>query len=257
MKQVSQNRIRWFLIGVVLITSIGYLMALPLHDAFAFPVLDLPPGNYLSNPWFRSATDPTLSSLDGWIDAAGPNKYWSTSQKESNPSPDILVTGVCGADPVYCGTAARLSLMPGKTGGIGVPGVDAYLYQVVSSYSSHLRLKFFAHWVSHRIDPAEVTIYGGNSPLGPWTKVWVPFSIVDDINDGPEDLWTKTEFLETTITKGYPFYKVEIHARLPDNDGVGFKITGIYFSTEPLNGGGSKPPPNYRFFNFLPSVVLE
>jgi hypothetical protein len=31
------------------------------------------------------------------------------------------------------------------------------------------------NWVVHKIDPAEVAIYGGLSPEGPWTEVWKPF----------------------------------------------------------------------------------
>ena len=258
MKTFHTNRQYGLPIGVALLASIVVLLGLYIQDAYAFQVPDLPPGNLLFNPWFRSISNPTLSSLDGWIDAAGPNKYWSTSQKESNPSPDIVESGVCGFEKVYCGTGARLSPMPGQSGGIGVPGVDAYLYQVVSSDSSHHKLKFFTHWVSHKIDPAEVTIYGGNSPQGPWTKVWVPFSYVDDKNEGTVDLWTQTEFMEKTINKGYPFYKVEIHARLPGSEGVGFKITGIYFSTESLDGSGTPiPPPEYDYLHYLPSVISD
>jgi hypothetical protein len=258
MKKIYINRKKLLLIGLVLVSTVWFLIGLPLYNALAFPVSELPPGNLVFNPWFRRLSDPTLSGLDGWIDAAGPNKYWSTSQKESNPSPEIILSGVCGFEPVYCGTGARLSAMPGQSGGIGVPGKDAYLYQVVTSNSAHRRLQFFAHWVSHKIDPAEVTIYGGNSNQGPWTAVWIPFHIVEEVNEGPEDVWTMTDFMETTLTKGFPYYKLEIHARLPSSEGSGFKISGIYFSTVLLNDLGTPiPPPNYRFFNYLPAVGLN
>jgi hypothetical protein len=41
-----------------------------------------------------------------------------------------------------------------------------------------------------------------------------------------------TDLVTTTLPTGYPFYKVEIHAKLPDKSG-GFKITGVYFAATP------------------------
>ena len=156
---------------------IGLLSPFSTSVARAFPVPELPEDNLITNPWFRSASDPTKPGLDGWTDAAGENKYWSTSQKETNPSPDIVVSGICGSRQVYCGTTARLH--PKKvSGGRAVPGVDAYLSQVVTANSSHRKLKFFMHWVSHRVDLAEVSIYGGDSAHGPWTLAWTPFYFV-------------------------------------------------------------------------------
>jgi hypothetical protein len=220
----------------------------------AFQVPALPGGNLLINPWFRSFDDSNYPGLDGWTDAAGLDKYWSSSQKESNPAPDIVIHGICSFQPVYCGTAARLSDTPGQSGGVGIPGVDAYLYQVVSADSSKRKLKFFTHWVSHLIDPAEVVIYGGNSSNGPWTKVWVPFHVVQDEIIVPpggcttECLWEETGWLETVLPQGYSHYKVEIHARLPVGEQViGFKITGIYFAVVDANSNVPTPtatPPS-------------
>jgi hypothetical protein len=220
---------------------LSLILSLTPIRAYAFPVPELPSDNLINNPWFRSSADPKASSLDGWTIAAGSENYWSTSQKESNPSPDIVISGVCGRREVYCGTGARLSPTQGQSGGLGQVGVDAYLYQVVSADGNHRHLKFFTHWVSHKIDPAEVTIYGGNSENGPWTSVWVPFHHVQEANSrapegGQAELWAETEFLETRIENGYDYYKIEIHARLPDSESAGFKITGIYFATEPGDG---------------------
>jgi hypothetical protein len=213
----------------------------------AFQVAPLPGGNLLANPWFRSYDNPNVSALDGWTDAAGTDRYWSTSQKESDPSPEIVVSGVCGNQSVYCGTSARLKDTPGSSGGVGVRGIDAHLYQVVSADSSNKKLKFFAHWVSHLIDPAEVVIYGGDNPVGPWTQVWVPFHVVVTELVHPPDgcgstcLWEETGWLETVLPHGYSYYKIEIHARLPEEGTVGFKISGIYFSV--VDANSSDPTP--------------
>jgi hypothetical protein len=228
-------------IGSILI---GIVCLLSISEVFSFQVPDLPSGNLVTNPWFRSVDDPDESGLNGWVDAGGMDRYWSSSQKEANPTPDILISGVCGFQATYCGTAARLALTMGQSGGIGIPGVDAYLYQVVPANSSHHKLTFFTHWVSHRIDPASVTIYGGNNANGPWTAVWTPFYHTQDTNPpsppgGSAALWEQTGFLTKTINNGFSFYKIEIHARLPEGEAVGFKITGVYFST----AQGNSPPP--------------
>jgi hypothetical protein len=220
---------------------LGALLYLSTANVLAFPVAPLPEDNLIVNPWFRSSSDPTRSSLDGWTDAAGLNKHWSSSQKESNPSQDLVIAGVCGGKQVYCGTAARLSPTPGQSGGLAEPEVDAYLYQVVSSRKTHQKLKFFAHWVSHRVEVAEVTIYGGDSPNGPWTSLWVPF-FFEQLTLPPKTVgdraseWNQTDLVETIIAVGYDFYKIEIHARFPEPrwriGDIGLKITGVYFATE-------------------------
>jgi hypothetical protein len=241
-------------IKLAVLVTVNVLLALqPSSQAVAFQVSPLPAYNLIQNPWFRSASEPNYSGLDGWIDAAGQNKYWSTSQKESNPSPDIVINGICDNKPVYCGTSARLKNTPGQSGGLGVPGVDSYLYQVVAANKSNTKLIFFTHWVSHRIDPAEVLIYGGESANGPWTEepVWVPFYHVQYDADNEVDLWTQTDFLEKTISQGYNYYKIVIHARLPDDDTVGFKITGIYFTAL---GPGNPIPPVQDEMRFLPII---
>lgn len=231
---------------LIAILAFSLLLCLGPSRALAFPVPSLPKNNLISNPWFRDASDPSMPGLDMWTDAAGLNKYWSTSQKESNPSPEIVISGICGSEPVYCGTAARLSPTNGQTGGNAVPGVDSYLFQVVSAEVPHEKLKFFAHWVSHRVEVAEVNVYGSDSPTGPWTLKWVPFYHTQDTNPpgppgGQEDLWQETDFLEVSIGSGYKYYQIEIHARLPDpEDGaVGFKITGVYFATNSSSKQGT------------------
>jgi hypothetical protein len=59
------------------------------------------------------------------------------------------------------------------------------------------------------------------------------------------DLWEETGFIEQVVEQGYPYYKVELQSRLPQNSiirGVGFKLTGIYFSTEVTDKPGNPLP---------------
>ena len=225
-----------FIRGSILLFFSCLLLLVPIR-AQAFQVDELPADNLIENPWFRSAQNPRDSGLDGWIDAGGNNKYWSSSQKESNPTPDQITAGVCGSQELYCGTAARLDPTKGQSGGIGIPGVDAYLYQIVQADRSDRKLIFFAYWVSHEIEIAEVSIYGGDSANGPWDLVWVPLHHTQDKlirpprGEGVEALWENTGDVETVLEEGYSYYKVEFHARLPEGNSTGFKITGVYFST--------------------------
>ena len=264
-------------VTLIIILVFGLLLCLEPSRVLAFPVPSLPKNNLISNPWFRDTSDPSRPGLDGWKDAAGLDKYWSTSQKESNPSPDIVISAMCAYEQAYCGTAARLHPTSGQTGGIGVPGVDAYLFQVVSAEIPHQKIKFFAHWVSHRVIVAEVNVYASDSPTGPWTLKWVPFYHTQDTNPpappgGQGELWQKTDFLEISIGSGYSYYKIEVHARFPDpEDGAaGFKITGVYFATDPGSKQGTPkvtntpapttpvktPSPHHESQLFLPLIQL-
>jgi hypothetical protein len=128
------------------------------------------------------------------------------------------------------GTSARLAFGSGQGGGTGEGGVDAYLYQVVATDSSLNHLLFKIHWVTQWIDRATVTIYGGDSATGPWTAVWVPLDVDQSTTSG--GIWTQTELLDTTISEGFPFYKVELFARYPEGRQQGAKYTGVYFSVD-------------------------
>ncbi len=212
---------------------------LNFNTAFA-AVAPLPSDNLLKNPWFRDSAD--KPSLEYWVDATGPLGGWGASDKPGNPSPNDAV-----------GTAARLSV--GEDGlAVTIPiNYPAYLYQVVASDPAKKTLKFDMFWVAHTVKPAQVTVYGGASASGPWTQVWQPFNktytqtIIPPAGTGPANayLWNYysalTSVVSTTIPVGYPYYKVEVHAILPDEEG-GFKITGMYFAngsepTDPVDPG--------------------
>jgi hypothetical protein len=255
-------------LGVILL-FLGVLLRLSSTNALAFSVSPLPEDNLIENPWFRSSSNPTLAGLDGWTNVLQNGVGWGVSQKEQNPTPDIVVSGRCGFERIYCGTAARWAQNTDKGVKDIYPGLDVYLYQVVSTNSSHRKLNFFTYWVSHRIDVLEVTIYGGSSPDGPWEKVWLPVHISVDISPRPtqsggkNELWTNTGILSTTITKGYKYYKVEIHARYPEpktdagSRDVGVKITGLYFATEFTDEAAGPLPSTYSPTSIPTSLIPE
>jgi hypothetical protein len=174
---------------------------------------------------------------------------WGPSQKESNPAPDIVISADCGYEKVYCGTAARWAEQQGVT----YPNIDVILYQVVAANPAHRQLRFFTRWVSHRVDAASVEIYGSQSPGGPWTLVWSPFfhsqdEVIKPPSGNIADLWEVTGFLEKTLVQGFNYYKVQFRARLPVGDGVGFKATGVYFTTK--GEGGSQLPLSHVYLPF-------
>jgi len=125
-----------------------------------------------------------------------------------------------------------------RTGWTVDPGVDAALYQIVAADPAKRTLKFDMFWVAHTINPAKVTVFGGDSEKGPWTELWQPFYQVYTQVIRPEskmgnELWryysSTTDLATITLDRGYPFYKVEISGNLPDEKG-GLKITGVYFA---------------------------
>ena len=207
--------------------------------AAAYIVPQLPSDNLVQNPWFRCGAKPCMES---WV---APNGYFGASDKDGNPTPDNVL-----------GTAARISTGRGddEAGATVDPNVDAYLYQIIQADSSETELKFDMYWVTHTVI-AQVNVYGGNSASGPWTSLWQPFNqtylkpIIPESGRG-QDLWKYysdlTDLETMNLSKGYPYYKLEVHAVLPDEFG-GFKITGIYFAagdspaTSPGTTPGTKP----------------
>lgn len=239
-----------FLTGLFLLT--GVFLSTP-QKAFGYPVEPLPADNLITNPWFRSASDPRVAGLDGWTNILVDGIGWDLSQKESNPSPEVIVSGVCGFKEVYCGTGARWANETIDKELFSHPGVDAVMYHVVSANPAHRKLKFFMYWVNHKLDVFEVKIYGASTADGPWNEVWDPFFLTQAVNPPPSDApgrgnnpWFDTGMLETVFKEGYPFYKIELHARYPDADtnhgDVGVKVTGVYFATENTDAPADSAP---------------
>ena len=222
---------------LALLILIAGLLLMPVRAAHAYPVPPLPPGNLISNPWFRSASDPSDPGLDSWVLVYTNGVSWGPSQKSSNPSPDPLVGGKCGSAVTYCGTAARWA----EQKGVLYPNIDVFAYQVVATDPANRKLTFFTYFVSHRVDLGAVNIYGGASPDGPWEHVWTPLYHSQAEQIVPEsgeirDLWLETGLREKVLENGFPYYKVELQARLPELPngmirGAGFKVTGVYFTT--------------------------
>lgn len=196
-------------------------------EILEYRVPQLPEDNLIKNPWFRTGNRP---SLDYWVEATPSAGGWVASQKPGNPTQDNTI-----------GTAARISTGRGtdNRGRTVEPGVDTYLYQIVSADPQKRTLKFDMYWVTHTVDPVEVTIYGGSSADGPWTEIWKPFyqrhtKMIIPTSGRGQDLWKyyseTTDMVTMTLPNtGYPYYKIEIHANLPDKHG-GLKITGVYFA---------------------------
>lgn len=220
---------------------------------YGYPVPPLPEDNLLLNPWFRSVSDPRIPGLDGWTNVLQNGIGWGTSQKVDNPSPEIIVSGKCGFKEVYCGTGARWANETAEKEVSSYPGVDVYLFQVVKTDPTHRKLKFFMHWVNHKIEIFETKIYGAETADGPWQEVWAPFSLTQDFNPPPGETpghdglpWPTTGMLEAVFEKGYPYFKLELHARYPEPDrdhgDVGVKVTGVYFGTELTDALADKIP---------------
>ena len=201
-----------------------------------FQVSPLPLGNLVINPWFRDFDDPIHSGYSGWT----VDQYWNLSQKKQNPTPDEVYSDKCGWEYPWCGTTARLNdtIGQGPVGNIGIPGVPATLYQVVAADPSTLEYTFGVWWVAKR-GIAEIGVYGGPSPSGPWELVWVPFSYdfygrVSRSNY----VYRHTGFSEAHLERGYSYFKIELFGVLADEEN-GLKFTGVYFA--PAEPGSCLP----------------
>ncbi len=239
-KAVGLDRILLFVSSLAFVFLMLVFATTQVKAVYVSP---LPQDNLIINPWFRSDAKPNASGLDHWVDSSPAGLLWSTSQKRSNPTPDVIVSGKCGGSEQYCGTAARFASGRGQGGGgEGQSGVDAYLYQVVSANPEFTNLKFKTHWVTGEIEQATVTVYGSYTASGPWSAVWTPLSVNKD--SGSRYVWTETELIETTLSQGWPYYKVELHGRYPLGTSQGVKYTGVYFGVASDDGSVITPTPS-------------
>lgn len=185
-----------------------YLMgfAFIVPDVRAFSVLPLPSDNLIQNPWFRSAARPSKAGFDFWTH----DPYWVTQQKDNQPSPDSVV-----------GTAVKIG--PAKYNGTGVPGVNGYIYQVVSAPQAHDTLHFQTWWIGVYHEEFTVTVYGSINVDGPWANIWVPLSETDSTM-----AFIQSPLYTVSPAVTYPYYKVEMIGRF--TEGLGIKFTGVYFA---------------------------
>lgn len=218
--------------------------------AALFPVAELPSDNLIQNPWFRDdgCDKPQLAP---WVSVPDlPTHQWTASNKPSNPSP---ASG--------CETSGRISVGEDGAAVTVQPNQDVKMYQIVAANPSNKNLVFDMYWVVHTMNIGTVTVYGStsNDPNGTWTKVWTPFSysiskqitppagttsaavwLWDCYSNHKPDCADAPELpAATTISQGYPYYKIEFLSNLPAISG-GFKQTGIYFTAK---GSGINPTP--------------
>ncbi len=239
-------------LGLLALIGTAAVFLLTPTIGFGYPVPPLPAGNLIQNPWFRSGSNPTEPGQDHWTPEFNEGVTWGLSQKDSNPSPDTFIAGKCGNQNTYCGTGARWAndFESGDT--VSYPGVDVFIYQIVQTDQANRELNFFMYFVNHRLNIGEAVIYGANGANGPWEQIWVPVSITQDRNPGPDNApgrngnpWFSTPMVSTVLDQGYPFYKILLHANYPEsntNQGdVGIKVTGVYFTVKNTNEPGINP----------------
>lgn len=193
------------LLPLLIVVAIACLLFVPVVSAAEAP--DLPPDNLITNPWFRDASN-TTGSHDGWT----VGEEWGLSQKNHNPTPD----GVQG-------TSVRL----------GIPkatfGVDSYIYTVVEANPDNLILRFQTWAVSRNLYKARVIVYGSESLDGPWEALWQPW-----YEEHSSISWIQTPLVETTLAKGFPYYKVEYMCNYGQGT-AGCKFTGVYFTASSVS----------------------
>lgn len=205
-------------------------------------VAPLPSDNLIGNPWLTKEVNGQLKlDTSGWVFEGSPT--WGTG----NAKPDC-------PGPAPWGTAytLRWARNSGQTPEFH-PNVEVRVHTVVASPGAKRSLKFFMHWVMHRMT-LSVHVYGGPSANGPWTHVWVPFQHTQTVDwrpppsaprseawryftslPGKFDDWYAPVPQTTTLAQGYPYYKIELRASYPTPDstasgGVGGKVTGLYFA---------------------------
>lgn len=221
----------------------GALMLASGTSASAHEVAALPADNRITNPWFSKVVNGELRlDTTGWVFEGSPT--WGTG----NAKPDCP-----GPAPWYSMHTLRWARQSGQTPEFH-PNIEVRAHTVVTANASHRTLKFFMHWVMHRMT-LSAYVYGASSAAGPWTQVWSAFEHTETVNWQPSpseprseawkhftsmpgkfDNWYAPVPRTRALTQGYPYYKIQLRASYPTPDstttgGVGGKLTGVYFAT--------------------------
>lgn len=211
--------------------------------ALADVVAPLPAGNLVTNPWFSTVVNGELRlDTSGWVFEGSPT--WGTG----NAKPDCP-----GPAPWGTSFTLRWARQSGQVPEFH-PNIEVRAHTVVAANASHRTIKYFMHWVMHRMT-LKTHVYGSASPSGPWTQLWIPFQHTETVNwthppseprstawkhftsmPGKFDDWYAPVPRTITLGQGYPYYKVELRGSYPEPDssttgGVGGKLTGVYFTT--------------------------
>jgi len=162
-----------------------------------------PTGNLLANPYFEG--DHSSTVIPGWVN----NGLWDISVKPHNPSPN--------------NTAARIN--DPEQQGESQPGETAVIYQIVEGGGSSLAASIAC--VEHYAEVMQVTIFGSQSPDGPWTSVWQPF----DLSACGFADWGPTVYAQTQLPQAWAYYQFQIVGRFVDWRGA-VKVTDVSLSLQ-------------------------
>jgi hypothetical protein len=134
---------------------------------------------------------------------------WDISVKPHNPSPND--------------TSARIN--GPEQHGEYLLGETAVIYQIVEGGGSSLAASIAC--VEHYAEVMQVTIFGSQSPNGPWTSVWQPFDLsVCGFGD-----WAATVHAQTQLPQAWAYYQFQIVGRYVDERG-GVKVTDVSLSLQ-------------------------
>ena len=104
--------------------------------------------------------------------------------------------------------------------------------QIIEADASQPVLIFQMWQVSRSLVELKTTIYGSNSPDGPWLEVWQPWH-----KEAPSVHWLQTPLFETELEQAYPYYKLELMCNY--SHGIaGCKFSGVYFKVTDETGLG-------------------
>jgi hypothetical protein len=229
----------------VVVTAAVVVTTLHATPASAHQVAPMPAGNLIGNPWFSKVVSGQLKlDTTGWVLTGSP--AWGTG----NAKPDCP-----GPSPWGTSYTLRWARNSGQIPEFH-PNVEVKAHTIVSANGAHRTLKFFMHWVMHRMT-LKAVVYSGPTVSGPWTQVWLAFEHTETVNWQPSPSEPRSEAWKhftsmpgkfsdwfapvprtTVLAQGQPFYKIELRASYPTPDatttgGVGGKLTGVYFSTAP------------------------